>query len=331
MSAVDDMKELQDIINDPPGFFEEETGRQSPRRQPQAEASEGAPAYAKVNLSQWVIEPNERFSATGSTDPKLPAGIYKIEIDNYGVLHFVKTPVLTDNLIDLHDVASEKVIKGIRLFWESRDEFVNRGILFKRGILLWGPAGSGKTVTCMFLVKDLISRDGIVLLCQHPAASIIAMQQLRRIEPDRPLIVLLEDIEELISRYGEHDLLGLLDGEHQVDNVVHIATTNYPERLGARIVNRPSRFDEVIKIPFPNEAARCEYLTHALKDEKNKPDIATWIKDTKDMSIAHLRELVVATTCLKRPYEETIERLKAMRIKPKSSDIGTGVGFGANS
>lgn len=274
----------------------------------------------KVEHTQWVVEPNGSYSATGATVKALPPAVYRVSVDNYGNVHLVQVPTLSDTLFDLDDTASVRVINGIRTFWSSRDSFKKLGILYKRGVLLWGPAGSGKTATVYQLMRELVAGGGVVILGDYPPAIIRALEIFRMIERDRSLIVVLEDIEEMIEHHGEHDLLALLDGEHQVDNVVHIATTNFPEKLGARIVNRPSRFDEVIKIGMPTDNARSRYLEFVLGETLSGKERQRWVSDTKGLSIAHLRELVVATQCLKRPYDETIERLKGMKVSPKSND-----------
>jgi ATPase family protein associated with various cellular activities (AAA) len=274
-------------------------------------------------MRQWECEPNNTFRASGLTREILPSGVYRITVDGYGGLHFVQVSVLTDKLVDLKDSASEEIIQGVRTFWESQDKFNERGILYKRGVLLWGPPGSGKTVTIQRLIQELVTDNGLVLLCEKPSIVIASLVQLRRVEPDRRLIVVEEDIEEILREYGEHDLLALLDGENQIANVVHVATTNYPGELGARIINRPSRFDEVRKIGMPNIVARTAYLLATASE----CDVTRWAKETEGMSIAHLRELVVAVFCLGRKYEETLARLKKMAIRPKDRDEG----FGANT
>jgi SpoVK/Ycf46/Vps4 family AAA+-type ATPase len=242
-------------------------------------------------------------------------------------LFFVAKKILTDRLIDLGNSNSQRVIEGIKLFWTRKRKFEERGILFKRGILMWGPPGSGKTATLALLVEDLIRQGGIVLLVQYPGAAVQALRQLRKIEPERPLIVVLEDVEEIIGSHGEHDLLALLDGEHQTDNVVNIATTNYPEMLGARIINRPSRFDEVVKIGMPSESMREQYLVHILGQDGAGVPIGEWVEETAGMSIAHLKELVVAVCCLEQPYDEVIARLKTMKSAPRSTMYEEKLGF----
>lgn len=266
---------------------------------------------------QWSSGPNETFRPSGPRRETLPSGIYSVAADQMGPF-FIRTKVVTDNLIELDDVASTRVLTSIRTFWKSRKEYVKRGVLYKRGLLLWGPAGSGKTATLALLMRDLLRMDGLVFICQHPEVLSSMLAVLRRIEPERNVIVVLEDIDELVQRFGEHDILALLDGETQIDNVVNIATTNYPERLGARIINRPSRFDERILVGMPNDRAREKYLRHITKHEVMTPEnLSAWVKATDGFSVAHLRELVIAVFCLKQPFDDVLERLSKMQYQPK--------------
>ena len=276
---------------------------------------------------QWEVLPNGIFMATGTTRPRLEPGAYTIGITEGGRPLFVSKHILTDTLIDLGDSNSSRVIAGIRNFWTKGSRYKEKGLVYKRGVLLWGPAGSGKTATMSLLVEELIGMGGIVLLVQNPGFATRALPILRRIEPDRPLIVVLEDIEEIIASYGEHELLALLDGEHQTDNVVNVASTNYPEQLGQRIVNRPSRFDEVWKVGFPSPHMREQYLWHILGADAEKFPVASWVRQTEGMSIAHLKELVVAVTCLEQDEEFVIARLKSMKTSPKSKMYDGEVGF----
>lgn len=312
-----EMDELQKIL---------ESSQPRERSSDRSSISETDNGKRPSEYTQWVILPNSTYAATGATATALPVGAYALELTDAG-LFFVAKKILTDSLIDLDNSNSIRVIEGIKLFWTKKQKFLDRGILFKRGVLMWGPPGSGKTATLALLVKDLISKGGIVLLVQNPGLAVLALDRLRKIEPERPLIVILEDVEEIIDTYGEHDLLALLDGEHQTDNVVNIATTNYPEMLGARIINRPSRFDEVVKIGMPSVSARTQYLQHLLGKDVESYPLSVWVDATEGMSVAHLKELVVAVTCLDQSYDEVIARLKTMKTSPKSRMYENGVGF----
>lgn len=269
--------------------------------------------------TQWRVLPNGMFQATGNTCAALPPAVYGIETDQFGNTIFVTKRVITDELVILPDTASERVLSAIQLFWRARDKFKALGQLYKRGIMLWGDPGGGKTTTLMLLSKDILTQDGIVILASDPARTTRALEQMRRVEPTRPAFCILEDIDEMIDQYGEHGILALLDGENQVDNIVYVATTNYPERLDQRLVNRPSRFDEIIKIGMPTAKAREVYIRSRLTCEMLcDEELFKWVDDTDSLSVAHLRELVVAVFCLDRDYDETLARLKSMKRTPKS-------------
>ena len=101
------------------------------------------------------------------------------------------------------------------------------------------------------VVHRIIKAGHVAVFCEHPGFLTRAMEVFRKIEPDRPVVCLFEDIDAIIEMHGDSELLQWLDGSHQINKVINIATTNYPERLDRRIVSRPRRFDRIIKIESP--------------------------------------------------------------------------------
>lgn len=184
---------------------------------------------------------------------------------------------------------------------------------------------SGKSSTLRVIGANLINKGGVVFIGQQPAQLSWGLSEFRKIEPNKPCVVVLEDIDTIIRTWGESEVLALLDGESQIENVVYIATTNYPENLDGRVINRPSRFDRIVKIDMPNLEARKLYLTNKIQTHMhNGVDLAA---ETEGLSIAHLKELIVGVFCQQNSLQETLQRLKKMKYVPKSSDSGITMGI----
>lgn len=192
---------------------------------------------------------------------------------------------------------------------------------------------SGKTIAIKLLMKELIKRDGVVIVAGNINLTTLCLKAIRRIEAKRNLIVVLEDIDEIISYNGEAAVLSLLDGENSIDNILLVASTNFPEKLGPRIINRPSRFDRRVHVGMPIAAARESYLQQATKGGLSPEKLKVWVADTDGMSIAHLRELVAAVYCLDQEYEDVMDRLKAMSVPVKGEDgfDSRAMGFGVKN
>lgn len=282
-------------------------------------------------FKQWSQGTSNTFYPATTTVKTLPSGAYLINMTNHG-LQFRKMNINTDSLLEMDDAPTQRVVDTIRNFWSKKEQYERFGLLYRRGVILSGPAGGGKSSSIALLTKELIENDGVVIYITNPEIASMGIQCLREIEKERPLICIFEDIDEMIDHYGEHSLLALLDGEFQISNVVNIASTNYPDKLGARIINRPSRFDEHIVVGMPSENSRRIYLKHLTKTtplEEN--ELEKWVQDTDKFSMAHVKELMVAVVCLGQPYEETLKRLREMAIQPKGYrefDHKSSFGFG---
>lgn len=305
-------------------------GPEDPTQPPQA--SEKPSRSDKESHVQWALGGNDRYMPVGSTAPKLKPGIYE-PFAVPGMWGVELVTVESDGIYALPDMATDIVIKEAHSFWANEARYRNHGLLYKRGIIMWGPPGGGKTATVKLLMSELLRRDGLVLIVNSVDLSIQVLKAVRRIEPNRNLIVVMEDIDEIINHQGEGRVLSMLDGEHNIDRVLVLATTNYPERLGARIINRPSRFDRRIYIGMPSDDARRVYLLKKTHNGLAPEVLDKWVKDTKDMSIAHLRELVAAVYCLDQPYDDVLQRLKDMNVQPKevsgfkTKNLGFSKGF----
>jgi hypothetical protein len=274
-------------------------------------------------LERWTTGDGKRFVPASRTVEKLDPGVYEIQTSPNVGIFFEKLPIQTGGLLRFPQTNSGKVVSEIQTFWEKEERFRKYNLVYKRGIILWGPPGSGKSCTIQLIIEDVVSRGGVVLKFTAPQLFVEGIRILREIQPETPVVVLMEDIDSILDCYNESEVLNILDGVDQVDKAVFLATTNYPERLGPRIVNRPSRFDKRYKIPHPNAESRKMYLEHIIGDDDPADlgiDLDRWIEDTEGFSIAHLKELFVAVVILGDDYEDAIETLTTMRESVSSED-----------
>lgn len=252
-------------------------------------------------------------------DALAPGFYMPAELRGAPALMQIKTT--TDNLLRLPDPTCDMLLSEFVLFWTRAYQMTQRGLTAKRGLLLYGPPGSGKTSAVQLMSHHMIREmHGVIVIVSHPVMAAASLQLLRQLEPNRPVILLYEDIDAMVARYGEAELLALLDGELQVGNVVNVATTNYPELLDRRFTDRPGRFDRVALVGMPLQDARRAYFAAKAPDVA-EPRREQWVLASDGWSIAHLRELVVAHLVLGEDDQEVIKRLTGMReVLPNSGD-----------
>jgi hypothetical protein len=262
------------------------------------------------SFSHWAKRGN-RFYPINATHNLLPKGVYEAKADSDGQTFAREIDFPADTLLSLPGTPTEYIVGQIKDFWDRRKTFERIGFLFKRGILLYGPAGCGKTCIIRQLCDEIIKRDGIVMSINDINIVQDVLLKLREIEPDRPVMTIFEDIEKMMENRDERsDILSFLDGEKQLSNIVHVATTNTPDVLEDCFMRRPGRFDLVLGLDPPIDEAREMYLTHLIKDAVTPEVLQQMVKDTDGMGLAHLRELVVSILCLNLDYKTTLQRLK---------------------
>lgn len=266
------------------------------------------------------------YAPTNPTVNKLPAGCYDLKVDDRCIY---ATPAISPSglLLDLPEMRSDEVLKVVDRFWASEadykegNEFVVGGAAYKAGIMLYGPPGSGKSCTLKLVANKLIELGGTVFYGSDPYVLASFLSDFSRIEKNRKSIVMLEDVDSLIINYGEAGFLELLDSAKSINNVMFIATTNYPDRLDPRIYNRPGRFSHVIKIGLPTSKTREAYLKAILKNHR---DVNYIVAESDGFTIDHLTALVNAVYREKKELKDELSRLRALFRIPKVDDTKLG-------
>jgi len=299
---------------------------------------QGQPRLIKRNTrhseTQWAVNGSE-FKFIGETIKNLPSGLYKIMYDNKnGGYKFVEKGTGGDDLLVLPYEEMNKIIRDVEYFWESQHKYSSYKYLYKRGILLYGEAGCGKSSIISLLIQKIISKyKGLVISIDTRDAIFGFIETVDRfscIERERKLIVIFEDIDTHIEdKETLSTLLNILDGMDSIPNVVVIATTNYPEKLEQRITNRPSRFDRRYEIGKANAAIRRFYLNHKLTDrDKEKYDIEDIVRKTEGYTIDHLKEFVLSVFVLGYDIEEAYREINSINKTKILKNSSTGeVGY----
>ena len=145
---------------------------------------------------------------------------------------------------------------------EQRERLRASGQHVKRGVLLWGPPGTGKTHTVRYLISRLREHTVFVLTggglhMVRPACALARMLQ--------PSVVVLEDID-LVAQHREvygmsgnpllFDVLNEIDGIAEDADVTFVLTTNRADLLEPALAARPGRVDLAVEVVLPDAEAR---------------------------------------------------------------------------
>lgn len=287
----------------------------------------------KLNVPAWRVDGDE-YSLVTAGATKMAAGVYYHWESSARGIVASPSKAKSDELFDLPGLPTRFILDQIALFWKKTEEYRRYGFLQKRGIILYGPPGCGKTAITSLLKKQIVTGDGVVFLPTHGFNTLTSgIEIFRQVEPDRPIMTLVEDIESRFetsngSNTSEQETaaLALYDGERQFNNIIHVATTNKPELLEDRLIRRPGRFDLVIGIHAPAAETRRAYLQAICNGSMSAEQLDMIVEKTEGLSLAYLREIASTYLVLEIPLEETIARLRNLSTKKYSSKT-TQTGF----
>lgn len=179
--------------------------------------------------------------------------------------------------------------------------FRRNGVPHRRGVLLYGPPGNGKTT-----IGRVLAGLGRTTFLYVTAADVGCNPLMLRSIFDlarrlRPTVLFLEDLDFYASQRGSGvneaalgELLAQMDGLERNDGLVVIATTNDLAAIEPALRERPSRFDCTLEIPPPADAERRRLLAHFLRDARlQEADATAAAAGAEGLSGAQLRELAI--------------------------------------
>jgi len=326
-TELDDAKEFSEVIEQLEAIIKTPNNKNVARAIDNSVAPDGETKSNEQSkhgqVTQYALY-GAGYTATTPTVKILPPGCYDISADNKCV-YAIPALAPAGLLLELPEMRSEFVLEIVERFWNSEkdykegNDFVIGGAAFKAGVMIYGPPGSGKSCTIKIVSNKLVERKGTVFYGNGCSPDVVMsfLDDFCRVEPDRKSIVILEDIDSLIEHYGEGRYLEMLDSAKTINNVLFIATTNYPEKLDPRIYNRPGRFSHVVKIGLPTPKAREAYLKAILKNHRDVDEI---VNGTNGFTIDHLTSLINGTYREGKNLHDEMERLRTLFKVPKAGE-----------
>ena len=239
---------------------------------------------------------------------------------------------LADKLV-VDDALMEKLRREASVLTDPATQAMYRklGVSPKRGVLLWGPPGNGKTSLIRLLAAEMPGVTAQTLRPQQGFDNDDLDAVFRRWREAAPALFVIEDLDWLLKRIDVARLLNLIDGlelSPETAPLLLIATTNHPEELDPAINSRPGRFDAVIEVENPGTDLRRRLVEKLLPElsEKTREKIAD---ESHGMSFAHLQEVVRLSGLIalragrdQRADEDLDEALKSVRGGLDSSTRG---------
>ncbi len=174
------------------------------------------------------------------------------------------------------DEAKEEVVEIVE-FLKNPHKFIRLGAKIPKGILLYGPPGSGKTLLARAIAGEadvpffsISGSDFVEMFVGVGAARVRDLFE--QAKKNAPCIVFIDEIDAVGRQRGAglgggHDereqtlnqLLVEMDGFDQSKGIILIAATNRPDVLDPALL-RPGRFDRHIVVDRPDILGREEIL-----------------------------------------------------------------------
>ena len=224
------------------------------------------------------------------------------ESEHHGneLVSFLPRPAVMAQHVVLPDGVLESIEQHVIGVADWSRELLDAGQHLKRGLLLHGPPGTGKTHTVRYLTSRLTGSTVILLTGRSIRFIDAAAALARRLQPS---VVVLEDVD-LVATDRDYtpdgnpllfSLLDAMDGVGADADVTFVLTTNRADILETALADRPGRVDLAIEIPRPDAACRERLFRVYIRDLAVDADLNPVVAGTEGVTASFVKEMIRRT------------------------------------
>lgn len=218
-----------------------------------------------------------------SNPEDLPSGVYSHSPASSSTPESL-TPmeIRVDNYMDLIGSLHE-LDENISHFKNNKELYDEAKTIYKMGILLFGPPGTGKS---SFLREFIRTQENSVVIFLDTIPSRAFLEKLENSTKDKLKVIVFEEVVSLLEDSNDiRDMLDFLDGSTSLSNTIYFMSTNYPESIPENVI-RNGRVDVFVRVGFPEATARGMLIKNYLNREATEEEIEV----TANMPIVDIRE-----------------------------------------
>jgi cell division protease FtsH len=215
-----------------------------------------------------------------------------------GVLEFLDRPQLGRATVILPPDVLDGIERQVLGIARHSGRLSASGQHLRRGVLLHGPPGTGKTHTVRYLIGQLPHVTAIVI----PGAALRFIGEACAIARTlQPSVVVVEDVELAAESRGPHAplppplvrLLTEMEGVGDDADVTFLLTTDRADLLEEALAARPGQIDHAARLPLPDAAARRRLLRLYQGSLRiSRPSASAVVARTDGVNASFIRELL---------------------------------------
>lgn len=210
---------------------------------------------------------------------------------------FHRLPKISREQIILPSGVLERIERESIGFSKHAEQLHAAGRHLKRGMLLHGAPGTGKTLTAMYLASRMPDRTVLLITGRSMGLLEQACAMARMLQP---ATVILEDVDLIAEERTRQnagcapllfELLNQMDGLADDADILFVLTTNRPDLLEPALAARPGRIDQAVEVPLPDAECRRRLFELYGRGLKVAAAVEPYVDRTAGASAAFIREL----------------------------------------